>query len=534
MAGAAALALCAGAVLAGTTVAQGADGPAADGAAVPKPKPRLFGGDPAGDLGAVIRRTRYGVPHITARDYESRRLRPGLRVRRGQPLHDRGDRGDRRGERSRYFGPDKTWMFSGNSTDLQQPRLRLLLRPDQPGPHGREADARRAPPQGPLPEIKQAVRGFVARLQRLPARRGRREGRARPALQRQGLGAPAEGDRPLPPLLPARQPGHLGRRDRRHRQGARRCRGTARSPTSPAQALAPELGGGCATSAASARTPTASAATPPTTAAGMVLGNPHFPWAGAERLYQTHLTIPGKVDVSGATLYGVPAVLIGHTRGLAWSHTVATAWRFTPFELKLVPGDPHSYLVDGRPRQMKRDARDGKAGGRTARSRTARARSTRPVHGPMFTSLLGLPLFPWTPDRLRARRRQRDELPLPQPLLRERPGAVGARVRRDPAALPGHPVGQLAGGRQHRRVLLLDERRDPERARTRRCSALPDGARHGHLPDARPARRSTARARRATGAAAAGAADAGHPAELARSHAVPARLRRTTATTATG
>src|SRR5690606_8317155 len=70
---------------------------------------------------------------------------------------------------------------------------------------------------------------------------------------------------------------------------------------------------------------------------GMVLGNPHFPWHGGERLYQMHLTIPGRVNVSGAGLYGVPLVLIGHTDGVAWSHTVSTAFRFTPFELTLVP-----------------------------------------------------------------------------------------------------------------------------------------------------------------------------------------------------
>ncbi len=33
---------------------------------------------------------------------------------------------------------------------------------------------------------------------------------------------------------------------------------------------------------------------------GLVYGNPHFPWDGSERLYQTHLKIPGKVDVAGA------------------------------------------------------------------------------------------------------------------------------------------------------------------------------------------------------------------------------------------
>ena len=51
----------------------------------------------------------------------------------------------------------------------------------------------------------------------------------------------------------------------------------------------------------------------------------------------------------------MPLILIGHTRGLAWSHTVATAWRFTPFELTLAPGDPHSYIVDG---EVKADGGD--------------------------------------------------------------------------------------------------------------------------------------------------------------------------------
>ena len=133
--------------------------------------------------------------------------------------------------------------------------------------------------------------------------------------------------------------------------------------------------------------------------AGMVLGNPHFPWDGAERLYQAQLTIPGKLDVSGGSLYGVPAVLIGQNRDLAWSHTVASAWRFTPFELTLVPGDPHSYLVDGQPRPMKPVELTVKA--RTAsgalEDRTRTLYETE--YGPMVTSILGLPLFPWTPVR---------------------------------------------------------------------------------------------------------------------------------------
>ncbi len=117
-----------------------------------------------------------------------------------------------------------------------------------------------------------------------------------------------------------------------------------------------------------------------------MLGNPHFPWDGSERLYQAHLRIPGEVDVSGATLYGVPLILIGHTRGVAWSHTVATAWRFTPFKLTLSPGDPYSYVVDGETKEMKKT--EVKVG-----DETRTIYSTE--YGPMLDNLVGIPL-PWT------------------------------------------------------------------------------------------------------------------------------------------
>ena len=93
---------------------------------------------------------------------------------------------------------------------------------------------------------------------------------------------------------------------------------------------------------------------------------------------------------AAASLFGVPVVLIGHTRGLAWSHTVSTAFRFTPFELTLVPGSPTTYLVDGQPKQMERDEVTVQVTpAPTARSSRGRGRSTRPQYGPIFTSLLG-------------------------------------------------------------------------------------------------------------------------------------------------
>lgn len=85
---------------------------------------------------------------------------------------------------------------------------------------------------------------------------------------------------------------------------------------------------------------------------GLLLGNPHFPWLGPERFHELHLTIPGRLDVMGASLLGVPLVLIGFNEHVAWSHTVSTGWRFTLHELKLVPGDPTAYVVDGAVERM--------------------------------------------------------------------------------------------------------------------------------------------------------------------------------------
>src|SRR6516225_7554864 len=127
---------------------------------------------------------------------------------------------------------------------------------------------------------------------------------------------------------------------------------------------------------------------------GLLLGNPHFPWLGPERFYQAQLTIPGKINVSGASLYGVPLILIGHNASVAWSHTVSTAFRFTPFQLTLVPGHPTEYLQDGKAVPM------------TPRRVTIMAKqpdgSLAPVHhtfwwtryGPMFNNLAGISL-PW-------------------------------------------------------------------------------------------------------------------------------------------
>jgi acyl-homoserine-lactone acylase len=128
---------------------------------------------------------------------------------------------------------------------------------------------------------------------------------------------------------------------------------------------------------------------------GLLLGNPHFPWIGTERFYQAQLTIPGKINVTGASLYGVPLVLIGHNANVAWSHTVSTAFRFTPFQLTLVKGHPTEYRQNGKavamtPRKV------------TVLAKQANGKLTKVRHtlwwtryGPVFNNLEGIPLA-WT------------------------------------------------------------------------------------------------------------------------------------------
>jgi len=81
---------------------------------------------------------------------------------------------------------------------------------------------------------------------------------------------------------------------------------------------------------------------------GMLLANPHFPWVGGMRFYQMHLTIPGKLDVMGAALPGLPMINIGFNQHLAWTHTVDSSKHFTLYRLQLDPQDPTRYLLDGK------------------------------------------------------------------------------------------------------------------------------------------------------------------------------------------
>ncbi|MEV6640426.1 penicillin acylase family protein [Amycolatopsis sp. NPDC051371] len=134
------------------------------------------------------------------------------------------------------------------------------------------------------------------------------------------------------------------------------------------------------------------------TAAGqgsVLLGNPHYPWQAGRRFWQSQLTIPGKVDVAGASLLGMPFVQIGHTADAAWTHTVSTPVTFGLFEVPLKAGDPTTYLVDGQPEKM--TSRDVTVQVRQADGSLKPARQTfwSTRYGPVMGDFQGVPL-PWT------------------------------------------------------------------------------------------------------------------------------------------
>lgn len=85
--------------------------------------------------------------------------------------------------------------------------------------------------------------------------------------------------------------------------------------------------------------------------ASLHLYNPHFPWAGIQRIYQVHVSIPGELDVMGGTLGGLPLPVVGFNQHLAWGLTLSPASRWTLDRLQL-DGDAMHYRVDGKRRAI--------------------------------------------------------------------------------------------------------------------------------------------------------------------------------------
>ena len=107
---------------------------------------------------------------------------------------------------------------------------------------------------------------------------------------------------------------------------------------------------------------------------GMVLANPHFPHTGPLRFYSFHATIPGQLNVYGASLTGMPGVVnIGFNEQVAWTHTFATSEHFVVYRLGMDASEAQGlhYEVDDEARtlQVRTDTIDVAGVGRMRKTR---------------------------------------------------------------------------------------------------------------------------------------------------------------------
>ncbi|MFC8764294.1 penicillin acylase family protein [Streptomyces sp. NPDC057193] len=307
-------------------------------------------GHPPSDRGlsAVIRYTEYGVPHILARDYANLGFGTGWAQAADQVCTLADGFLTVNGDRSRHFGPDAATdgSLSSAATNLSSD---LYFRGVRDAGTVEDLLAT-PPPAGPSRDLKELMRGWAAGYNAWL----RKNRITDPAC------AGADWVRPVTALDVARRGfavSVLGGQGRAV-DGITAARPPAAPTGTPAEAPDPARTAAAARDLFAAENATmgsnAVAFSGATTAngRGLLLGNPHYPWQGGRRFWQSQQTIPGELNVSGASLLGTTVVNIGFNDKVAWSHTVATGVPLNLHQLTLAPGDPTSYLVDGRPERM--------------------------------------------------------------------------------------------------------------------------------------------------------------------------------------
>ncbi|QCD53994.1 penicillin acylase family protein [Streptomyces hawaiiensis] len=341
-------------------------------------------------MSAVIRYTEYGIPHIVAKDHADLGFGTGWAQAADEVCTLADGFVTLRGERSRYFGADAP---AGGDLSAARTNLAsdLYFRGVRESRTIQKLLAERAP-VGPSREVRDMMRGWAAGYNA----RLKQQKITDPAC------AGASWVRPVTELDVA-------------------ARGLAIASISgegrfvdTITAAQPPTGATAASRAPSARTPGAKAVVKAadelwgdpgmgsnavafhgdTTAngRGLLLGNPHYPWDGGRRFWQSQQTIPGELNVSGGSLLGTPAISVGFNAHVAWSHTVSTGIPANFHRLTLDPADPTVYRVDGRPERMKK------------RTVTVAVKDGTPVtrtqwwtrYGPVVTSLSPQVPLPWT------------------------------------------------------------------------------------------------------------------------------------------
>jgi len=202
-------------------------------------------------------------------------------------------------------------------------------RPDAGRASAARTGARRPPGR---PRIRRGLQRYLSDV-------GGPSGVPDPRCQGQPWSAHHRG-RCVPALLPAHPAGRLRRRDPGDRGSLAAAPGGTTTAFDPQSARAATPRTWSKVRRGSEATPWPWGAPGPTTEPGSCWGTRTSRGHGPERFYQMQLTIPGQVNFTGVGLYGVPAINIGHTATVAWSHHRLAAFRFTPYQLTLVPRRP--------------------------------------------------------------------------------------------------------------------------------------------------------------------------------------------------
>ncbi|MFD6419251.1 penicillin acylase family protein [Streptomyces sp. NPDC060194] len=298
-------------------------------------------------LSAVIRYTEYGIPHILAKDYANLGFGTGWAQAADQVCTLAQGYVTVRGERSRFFGADAApdGSLSSASRNLSSDLYFRGVRES-----GTVEKLLRTPaPAGPSGDVKAMMRGFAAGYNAWlaknevtdPACKG--ASWVRPVTEldvaAQGFAVSVLGGqgRGIDGITAAQPPA-----------GAPKAAPSAKAQAAAAEELFRADDGAMGSNAVafSGRT-TANGR-------GLLLGNPHYPWQGGRRFWQSQQTIPGELNVAGGSLLGTVTISIGHNARVAWSHTVATGTPLNLHQLTLDPADPTAYLVDGKSERMVR------------------------------------------------------------------------------------------------------------------------------------------------------------------------------------
>ncbi|MFJ9038753.1 penicillin acylase family protein [Streptomyces sp. NPDC102406] len=340
-----------------------------------------------GGFSATIRYTEYGIPHILAKDYADLGFGTGWAQAADQVCTLADGFLTVRGERSRWFGPDAApdGSLSSATRNLSSDLYFRGVR----DAHTVEKLLATPAPAGPSADVKDAMRGWAAgynawlRQHRItdPACKG--AGWVRPVTALDvaargfaisvlgGQGRGVDG-------ITAAQPPAAG----------------ARPEPAPSKAELAAAASALFSQEDSDMGSNAVAFSGATTAngRGLLLGNPHYPWQGGRRFWQSQQTIPGELDVMGGSLLGTTGISIGHNAHVAWSHTVATGVTLNLHQLTLDPADPTAYVIDGeREKMTKRTVTVPVRGGADV---TRTQWWTR--YGPVVTSLGAQLPLPWT------------------------------------------------------------------------------------------------------------------------------------------